>query len=247
LRSALELNRTLQQYFSEEQIYRVDHYLGKNYVRELRDFRISQGLDWYASRIARVEIVSRESIGIEGRGAYYDQSGATRDVLQNHLLQILALVLSDVSPGQMIERDSIFMALSAIAPFLIDAAHDIHLGQYRGYLDEPGVKAESRTETYIRTHLVIDDSRWQGTEVILETGKKLPQKESFVKITYRDGGEQIFAETTHNKNNAYEYLIERALLRDASHFVRWDSIRAAWQIVNELLHCTDNCPILRQY
>lgn len=85
------------------------------------------------------------------------------------------------------------------------------------------------------------------TEVILETGKALDKKESSVHIVFRDGSERIFSETSANKNNAYEKLIEKAFARDSSYFVRWDSVRAAWQVINELLHCTDNCPILQLY
>ncbi len=81
----------------------------------------------------------------------------------------------------------------------------------------------------------------------LETGKALDRKESSVKFVFRDGTENMFSETADNKNNAYETLLERAINRDASYFVRWDSVRAAWQVVDELLHCTDNCPILQIY
>ncbi len=83
--------------------------------------------------------------------------------------------------------------------------------------------------------------------MILETGKALGGKESSVHITYKDGTEVIFSENETNKNNAYELLIEHALAYDETYFVRWDSVRAAWQVVNDLLHCTDNCPILKTY
>lgn len=85
------------------------------------------------------------------------------------------------------------------------------------------------------------------TEVVIETGKALDRKESSVRIIFRDGTEKFFTETPENKNNAYEKLIEKAFARDASYFVRWDSVRAAWQVVDDLLHCTDNCPILQIY
>jgi glucose-6-phosphate 1-dehydrogenase len=85
------------------------------------------------------------------------------------------------------------------------------------------------------------------TVVTLETGKALDHKESSVRFIFRDGIEKVFAETSENKNNAYETLLEKGITRDASYFVRWDSVRAAWQVVDELLHCTDNCPILQIY
>lgn len=81
----------------------------------------------------------------------------------------------------------------------------------------------------------------------LETGKALDRKESSIRFVFRDGTEKVFAETAQNKNNSYETLLEKGIERDASYFVRWDSVRAAWQVVDELLHCTDNCPIVHVY
>ncbi len=262
LKTAIALNLELQKYFREHQIYRVDHYLWKNFVRELRDYRLAQKWDWYSDRIAEIHIVARETLTIEDRGAYYDKNGVTRDFLQNHLLQILALCtmrmplirhdncevgLWNPSLEEDEIRDRIFMAISSVAPLLLDPRHDIILGQYEGYRETPGVAADSRTPTYIFTNLVIDNNRWLWVKVTLETGKALDRKESSVKFVFRDGTENLFSETADNKNNAYETLLERAINRDASYFVRWDSVRAAWQVVDDLLHCTDNCPILQMY
>lgn len=193
--------------------------------------------------------MARETLTIEDRGEYYDRSGVTRDFLQNHLLQILALATMRTphSADQEDLRDRIFQSISSVAPLLLDPRHDIVIGQYRGYRDVLGVLPDSRTETYIKTTLTIDDSHWMDTDVILETGKALDRKESSVRFVFRDGSEKVFAETPENKNNAYERLIEKALNRDASSFVRWDSVRAGWQVVDELLHCTDNCPLLQIY
>ncbi len=232
LTTAVQLNLELQKYFHEQQIYRVDHYLGKNFVRQLFDYRISQGENWYNSRIASIFITAKETLTIEDRGAYYDKNGATRDFLQNHLLQILAIIAMKM-PHNKINSD--------------DIRHDIILGQYIWYLEAPWVSPQSRTETYIKTHLTIDDPYWTWTDVVLETGKALDRKENSVRIVYKDGTEVSFIEEGANKNNAYEMLIGHALMYDETYFVRWDSIRAAWQVVNDLLHCTDNCPILRMY
>lgn len=249
LRTAIALNLDLQHIFSENQIYRVDHYLGKNFVGELMDYRLNQGDDWYSPRIAKIHITARETLTIEDRGAYYDNSGATRDFLQNHLLQLLALATMQMPHSRLSDdvRDRVFQAISSIAPLLLDPRHDIVVGQYRGYREVPWVAPDSRTETYIKTHLTIDNPHWMDTEVVIETGKALDRKESSVRIIFRDGTEKFFAETPENKNNAYEKLIEKAFARDASYFVRWDSVRAAWQVVDELLHCTDNCPVLQVY
>jgi len=248
--TAIQLNLELQKYFDEHQIYRVDHYLGKNFVRQLFDYRLAQWENWYNNRISHISITARESLTIEDRGAYYDTSGATRDFLQNHLLQLLAIVTMKMPCREKYSddiRDNIFIAISSVAPILIDPRHDIVLGQYQWYRETPGVKPDSRTETYVRAHLTIDNPHWIGTEVILETGKALDKKETSVRIGYQDGSEVIFSESDTNKNNAYELLIEHALLYDETYFVRWDSVRAAWQVVDELLHCTDNCPLLKMY
>jgi glucose-6-phosphate 1-dehydrogenase len=249
LKTAIALNLELQHIFHEKQIYRVDHYLGKNFVREMMEYRLAQWEDWYSKRISQIDIMARETLTIEDRGEYYDRSGVTRDFLQNHLLQVLALATMRTphSGDQEDLRDRIFQSISSVAPLLLDPRHDIVIGQYRGYRDVPGVLPDSRTETYIKTTLTIDDSHWMDTDVILETGKALDRKESSVRFVFRDGSEKVFAETPENKNNAYERLIEKALNRDASSFVRWDSVRAGWQVVDELLHCTDNCPLLQIY
>lgn len=132
LRTAIMLNLELQHVFSEDQIYRVDHYLGKNFVREMMEYRLEQGDTWYSQRIAEIHITARETLTIEDRGAYYDHSGATRDFLQNHLLQMLALATMQTphSRDQHDVRDRIFQAISSIAPLLLDPRHDIIIGQY---------------------------------------------------------------------------------------------------------------------
>lgn len=249
LNTAIVLNLDLQHIFHEHQIYRVDHYLGKNFVQEMLEYRLAQWENWYSNKVAAIDIIARETLTVEDRGEYYDRSGVTRDFLQNHLLQVLAIAIMRTphSGDQEDIRDRIFQSISSVAPLLLDPRHDIVIGQYRGYRDAPGVARDSRTETYIKTVLTIDDSHWMDTRVVLETGKALDRKESSVRFTFRDGTEKVFAETPENKNNAYERLIGKAILRDASSFVRWDSVRAAWQVVNELLHCTDNCPILQIY
>ena len=128
--TAIQLNLELQKYFNEHQIYRVDHYLGKNFVRQLFDYRLSQGDNWYSERIARISITAREVLTIEDRGAYYDASGATRDFLQNHLLQLLAIATMKMPCREKYSddiRDNIFIAISSVAPLLLDPRHDIML------------------------------------------------------------------------------------------------------------------------
>lgn len=125
--TAIHLNLELQKYFHEQQIYRVDHYLGKNFVRQLFEYRISQGENWYNSRIASIHITARETLTIDERGGYYDKNGAIRDLLQNHLLQILAMIIMKMPHNKLNSddiRDRIFMAISSIVPFLVDPRHE---------------------------------------------------------------------------------------------------------------------------
>jgi glucose-6-phosphate 1-dehydrogenase len=133
LATAILLNLELQKYFDEHQIYRVDHYLGKTFVRELFDYRLSQGENWYNKRISSIFITAREILTIGDRGVYYDKNGATRDFLQNHLMQMLAIITMKM-PCCLERaddiRDNIFYALSSVAPLLLDPRHDILLGQY---------------------------------------------------------------------------------------------------------------------
>lgn len=127
LKTAIKLNLDLQDLFSENQIYRVDHYLGKNFVQELYKYRIDQGNDWYSKRVKEIRIIAREVVSIEGRGEYYDKNGATRDFIQNHLLQILAIVTMEkpyILDNDSI-RNNIARALTNIAPLLLDPRHDI--------------------------------------------------------------------------------------------------------------------------
>ncbi len=249
LESARALNTEIQKHFDEDRIYRVDHYLGKKYVRDLYDYRLNpSNQKWNDENIAQISIVAREMLTMEGRGDYYDKSWATRDFLQNHLLQILSIAIMDVSISHHYRniQQSEYAALKSIRPLLLDPNHDVILWQYRWYREESWVSPNSRTETYIRVHLKLD-SPWRETDIVLETWKALDRKESSVTILFRDGTEKVFAETPENKNNSYEMLIEKALLDDRIFFVPWENVEAAWQVVDDLLHCTDNCPILQIY
>lgn len=127
LESARKLNTELQKYFEEEHIYRVDHYLGKKYVRELYEYRLNLVSEWSGQNIAQVRILSSETLTMEGRGEYYDKSGATRDFLQNHLLQILAIAIMEIGASQDSRnlQKSKYDALKSIKPLLIDPNHDV--------------------------------------------------------------------------------------------------------------------------
>jgi glucose-6-phosphate 1-dehydrogenase len=215
LASSLELDDLLHRYFQEKQIFRIDHYLGKETVQNLLVFRFANGLFeplWNRNFIDYVEITSAESIGVEARGGYYDQSGAMRDMFQNHLLQVLAMMAME-PPAQLKAdsiRDEVAKLLESLKP--LDPGtihHDLVLGQYtdsrvrgqvfKGYRDEQGVQSLSRTETYVALKLSIRNSRWNGVPFYVRTGKRLPTRVTEAVIHFKQTPHPVFS--SHAPNN----------------------------------------------
>ena len=176
LASARALNRTLERHFAEESIFRIDHFLGKEPVQNLMVFRFANSIlepVWNRNYIDSVQITMAESFGIEGRGGFYDKIGTLRDVVQNHLLQVVALLAMEppVSEAPNALRDERVKVLTAMQP--LDSAKFVR-GQYDGYRTEPGVDAESDTETYVALRTEIDSWRWAGVPWYIRAGKGLP-------------------------------------------------------------------------
>jgi glucose-6-phosphate 1-dehydrogenase len=205
LASAEELNNTLQSVFPEARIFRIDHYLGKESVEDLLVFRFSNALlepVWNRNYVRSVQLTMAETIGIEGRGAFYDSVGAIRDVLQNHLLQVVALLAMEppVGPESNHLQDEKAKVLSATRA--IDCAHMVR-GQFSGYLDEPGVAPGSTVETYVAVKFEIDSWRWAGVPFYVRAGKGLTSGATEAVVEFASPPRMLFDEAggpTPNRN-----------------------------------------------
>ena len=208
LASARELNRTITAAFDESQIFRIDHYLGKETVQNILAFRFANTLFepvWNRRYIDHVQITVAEQVGVENRGHYYEGAGALRDMIQNHLLQILCLVAMEppISFNADEVRNKKVDVLHALRPILPEQVHQFAVrGQYGagwiagqqvpGYRGEPKVAPDSTTETYAAVKLLVDNWRWQGVPFYLRTGKRLQARISEVSIQFRPVPHQSF-------------------------------------------------------
>ncbi len=211
LESAHRLNKEVARVFRESQVYRIDHYLGKETVRNLLVFRFANGIFepiWNRRHIDHVQITVAETIGVENRGAFYVETGASRDVLQNHLLQLMSLVAME--PPATFEadplRDEKVKVLRAIAEKSREEIEtEVVRGQYSpgwvaaqqvpGYRDEAEVDPNSETETYVAARLFVDDWRWSGVPFYLRTGKRLPKRATEIAIQFKEVPHRLFRDT----------------------------------------------------
>jgi len=208
LQSAVGLNRIIHRCFNESQVYRIDHYLGKETVQNILMFRFANAIFepvWNRNYIDHVQITIAESIGVGHRASYYDKAGALRDMFQNHMLQMLALVA--IEPPTSFEadhvRDEKIKLLRSIRPFKLDELDSfIVRGQYGpgsingkkvvGYRAEPGINPQSKTETFVAAKLFMDNWRWKDVPFYLRTGKRLTRKETEIAITFKKVPHSMF-------------------------------------------------------
>ncbi|HIJ10417.1 TPA: glucose-6-phosphate dehydrogenase, partial [Candidatus Woesearchaeota archaeon] len=184
LKSAKKINKTIRKIFEEKHIYRIDHYLGKEFVENISLVRFTNRILeplWNKDHIEQVQIYINEDIGIDGRGGYYDKYGVVRDMVQNHLLQLAALIAME--PPKDLSGDAI--RDRKVDAFKRMRIHDLLLGQYQGYLKEKNVAKGSITPTFAALHLRISNKRWKGVPFLLMSGKKLPKREAGIHIKFK--------------------------------------------------------------
>jgi glucose-6-phosphate 1-dehydrogenase len=215
LKSAQELNATLHKVFDEKDVYRIDHYLGKETVQNILVFRFGNSIFepvWNRNYIDYVEITAAETVGVEGRAGFYEETGALRDMVANHMLQLLALTAME--PPIEFEADAVreqkVQALKSIRPMTVEeVAKRTVRGQYGpgeisgkrvpGYREEPDVKPNSLAETYAAVELYVDNWRWAGVPFFIRTGKRLPKQASEVRVHFKRTPQALFSSTPYDQ------------------------------------------------
>lgn len=234
--SGRALDALIAKGFEETQVYRVDHYLAKDAIPQIMDFRFKHGTleeKWNKDHVASMRVRLHETLGVEKRGAFYDRLGTLRDVGQNHLLEMLAYVTMERPESwdaAHIRPRRVELLRGLISP----KAADTFRAQYDGYRAIVGVDPQSQTETFYRVRTFLSQDRWAGVPITLESGKRLPMALKDVTVTFKDGSEQVF-DFAYRASGAraqyveeYEKLLEDCMNGDQTRFLNTEEIDALW-------------------
>jgi glucose-6-phosphate 1-dehydrogenase len=221
LESAENLVKESDAYFYEDQIYRVDHYLAK------RSFKNVVTEQWDRNNIKSIEIVASEEIDIEGRVNFYEQTGALKDFVQSHLLEMVSVVLA--GSFDIVLRQKAFQNLAVVCD--ITKHECVKRGQYAGYREEVH-NPKSMTETFVSINVASNEPAWRGVQIVLSTGKALKEKLTQIKITYKDGGVKIF--NIEHEPDAYERVISAAISGNHDLFISNGEVLETWRILNSI-------------
>jgi glucose-6-phosphate 1-dehydrogenase len=257
LKEAKNLDKMLKKFFDKKQIFRIDHYLAKKAMQDILPFRFDgRALEshWNNRNIERVRIVFHEANvkedNIASRAQYYDKVGALRDVGQSHVLEMLALVAMEdpkgtsaekiqYSRGKVLESVSLFSKKSGLGKDILTR------GQYKGYLKEPGVKKGSKTETFFRAILGINNKRWRGIPFEVEAGKALNKEEMSMEICFKDINAKLkFSVSEGESTNAHKKVFHDAIIGDKTFFTDTKEIFAEWQTVTDIIKKWQKAPLV---
>jgi glucose-6-phosphate 1-dehydrogenase len=246
LNSAIDLEKLIQDSFSENQIYRIDHYFGKPGLdRMIRERSENSELENRLNNnyVKSVHVRLLETIDIEGRGEFYDSTGTLRDVVQNHALEMMTVLAMDLNNGIPVSSRRGEIIKDITLDVSLPKEQQIIRAQYEGYKNEKGVFPESETETYIKLRMLLNNKSWTGVPFILEAGKALPERKIEIEVVFKDGTKKVFDIRNPLSPDAYEVLIADVIRGEKDRFVSHEELLRLWNVVMPVLENLKKVPL----